>query len=79
MWVVSMDNKIYSLYKRIMKRYPKAIDEIESIDEAKAIIKMMTGNVYLNGEIYQMEQKYMSELRKETMLVQTPTLKNSSN
>lgn len=30
-----MDNKNYGLYKRIMKRDPKAIDEIETLDEAK--------------------------------------------
>lgn len=52
-----MYNRIYDIYKRIMKRDPKAIDDIESLEEAKEIISMMTGNVYLNGEIYQMEQK----------------------
>lgn len=45
-------NNKYSLYKRIMKRDPKAIDEIETLTQAKEIIKMMTGNVYLNGEAY---------------------------
>ena len=52
-----MDNRIYSLYKRIMKRHPEAINEIESLEDAKEIIRLMTGNVYLNGKIYQMEQK----------------------
>lgn len=48
---------IYGLYKRIMKRDPKAIDDIESLEEAKNIIKMIMGNTYLNGELYQMEQE----------------------
>lgn len=52
-----MDNKKYGLYKRIMKHDQKAIDEIESLEEAKEIIRMVTGNIYLNGEIYQMEQE----------------------
>ena len=49
-----MNDKIYKLYKRIMKHDPRAIDEIESLEEAKKIIKMMEGNVYLNGKIYNM-------------------------
>ena len=36
---------IYELYKRIMKHDPKAIDDIQTLDEAKEIIKMLTGNV----------------------------------
>lgn len=52
-----MSDKKYGLYKRIMKRDQKAIDEIETLEEAKEIIKMITGNVYLNGEIYQMVQE----------------------
>lgn len=55
-----MGNRKYELYKRIMKRDPKAIDEIETLDEAKEILKMITGNVYLNGEIYNLQQEYMS-------------------
>ena len=46
-------NNIYSLYKRIMKHEPKAVDDIQTLDDAKEIIKMITGNVYLNGEIYE--------------------------
>ena len=46
-------NNIYGLYKRIMKHEPKAVDNIQTLDEAKEIIKMITGNVYLNGEIYE--------------------------
>jgi adenine C2-methylase RlmN of 23S rRNA A2503 and tRNA A37 len=48
----------YGLYKRIMKHDQKAIDEIETLEQAKEIIKMMTGNVYLNGEIYNQFIKY---------------------
>ena len=44
-----MYNKIYGLYKRIMKYDPKAIDEIESLEEAKEIIKMIMGNPILFG------------------------------
>lgn len=33
-----------------MKRDPKAIDEIETLDEAKEILKMITGNIYLSGK-----------------------------
>lgn len=40
-------DKMYGLYKRIMKHDLKAVDEIESLDEAKKIIKMITGNTYL--------------------------------
>ena len=46
-------NNIYGLYKRIMKHDPKAVDDIQTLDEAKEIIKMIIGNVYLNGEIYE--------------------------
>lgn len=51
---------IYGLYKRIMKRDPKAVDDINTLDEAKEIIKMITGNVYLNGEMYNLQQEYMA-------------------
>lgn len=47
-----MGNKNYGLYKRIMKRDPFAIDEIKTLEQAKEIIKMMTGNVYLGGKVY---------------------------
>ena len=46
-------NNIYGLYKRIMKHDTKAVDDIQTLDEAKEIIKMITDNVYLNGEIYE--------------------------
>jgi hypothetical protein len=47
-----VDRNKYGLYKRIMKRDFKAIDEIKTLEQAKEIINMMTGNVYLNGKIY---------------------------
>ena len=46
-------NSVDKLYKRIMKHDPKVVDDIQTLDEAKEIIKMITGNVYLNGEIYE--------------------------
>lgn len=55
-----MSDRKYGLYKRIMKRDPKAIDEIETLEEAKEIINMMIGNVYLSGKlIYQTAQEFM--------------------
>lgn len=45
---------IYSLYKRVMKRDPRAIDEIESLEEAKEIIGMMLGNHYMHNTAYEM-------------------------
>ena len=47
-------NDIYKLYKQIMKNKPNAIDNIKTLDEAKEIIKLITGNVYLNNKIYEM-------------------------
>ena len=44
-----MDNRIYGLYKRIMKHNPKAIDEIETLEEAKEIIKMIVFNPIFFG------------------------------
>lgn len=38
-----MEN-IYGLYKRITKRDIKAIDEIESLEQAKEIIRMLTSS-----------------------------------
>ena len=35
-----------------MKNKPDAIDKINTLDEAKQIIKMITGNTYINGEAY---------------------------
>lgn len=54
-----MDNKRkYGLYKRIMKHDPKAIDEIETLEDAKELIKTITGNTYLNGEVYSLQEEY---------------------
>ena len=36
-------SNIYGLYKQIMKYKPGAIDKINTLDEAKEIIKMITG------------------------------------
>ena len=53
---IDMNDKKYGLYKRIMKRDQKAIDEIKSLEEAKEIIKMIAGNVYLHSEVYNLQQ-----------------------
>lgn len=62
-------NNKYGLYKRIMKRDPKAIDEIETLKQAKDIIKMMTGNVYLNVKAYnQLDREFQfgtSEMKEQ--------------
>ena len=50
--------RIYGLYKRIMKRDSKAIDEIKDLDEAKAIIKMMAENAFLNGQVYELTDDF---------------------
>lgn len=39
---------------RVMKRDPRAIDEIESLEEAKEIIGMMLGNHYMHNTAYEM-------------------------
>lgn len=56
-----MNKDIYGLYKQIMKRKPNAIDEIETLEEAKEIIKMITGNLYLNSTMYQVMYEYYSK------------------
>ena len=38
--------KACELHKRIMKHDLKAVDEIETLDAAKEIIKMMYNNIY---------------------------------
>ena len=68
-----MDNIIYCICKRIMKRDPKAIDEIKSLDEAKEIISMIVGNFYLHGEVYRMDQEMKNSVGH------VPTLKNGLN
>lgn len=49
----SNKNNIYGLYKQVMKNKPDAIDKINTLDEAKQILKMITGNIYINGKIYE--------------------------
>ena len=56
-----MNKNIYQLYKQIMKRKLDAIDEIKTLEDAKLIITMITGNAYLNSLPYLI----MSELEKE--------------
>ena len=46
-------NNIYGLYKQVMKNKPDAIDKINTLDEEKQILKMITGNIYINGKIYE--------------------------
>lgn len=43
-----MDSKIYELHKRIMKNDMDTIDEIETLEEAKEIIKMIVSNIFLS-------------------------------
>lgn len=49
-----MFSRIYELYKRLMKYDIKAFDEIETLEEAKEIIKMMVSSQYLHNQAYQM-------------------------
>nr|DAN14873.1 MAG TPA: hypothetical protein [Caudoviricetes sp.] len=57
-------NNIYSLYKRIMKHDPKAIDDIQTLDEAKEIIKMLASRVvYFNNEMYEELYEKLQEVR----------------
>lgn len=57
-------NNIYSLYKRIMKHDPKAIDDIQTLDEAKEIIKMLASRVvYFNNEMYEELYEKLQEAR----------------
>lgn len=51
----------YGLYKRIMKRDITAIGDIHTLEEAREIISMMSGNAYLNGELFQFENEEMQE------------------
>lgn len=60
-----MQDRKYNLYKRFMKHDIKAIDEIESLEEAKEILQMMSGNVYLNGKVYNMIDNILN--RKESV------------
>ena len=49
---------IYALYKRIMKRDPKAVDDINTLEEAKEIIKMLVGStqgIKVDNGLYPMD------------------------
>lgn len=52
--------KVCKLYKRIMKRDSSAIDEIESLEDAKEIISMITSNLLQYATI-----RYIKECFKE--------------
>lgn len=57
-------NNVYDLYKRIMKHDPKAIDDIQTLDEAKKIIKMLASRVvYFNNEMYEELYEKLQEVR----------------
>ena len=50
-----MSDRNYELYKRIMKHDSEAIDEINSLEEATEIIKLLSSTmhlIYLNGTIH---------------------------
>lgn len=47
-----MLDRLCGLHKRIMKHDIKAIDEIQSLEEAKEIIKMIAGGMYSHGTVY---------------------------
>lgn len=53
-----MGDKKYGLYKRIMKRDSKAINEIETLEEAKEIIRMLVGStqgIKVDNGLYPMD------------------------
>lgn len=56
-----MFSRIYELYKRLMKYDIKAFDEIETLEEAKEIIKMMVSSQYLHNQAYQMIKDNIKE------------------
>lgn len=63
-----MNDKKYGLYKRIMKRDPKAIDDIESLEEAKDIIKMLVGStqgIKVDNGLYPMDFDKVVEIVTE--------------
>lgn len=63
-----MDNK-YGLYKRIMKRDLKAINEIETLEEAKEILKMVMGSnqgIKSNNGLY----PFKNDVRMKIKLLQ---------
>lgn len=62
------ERNIYSLYKRIMKRDPRAIGDIQTLDEAKEIIKMITGStqgIKIDNGLYPMDFDKVVEIVAE--------------
>lgn len=59
-----MSDRKYKLYKRIMKRDPKAINEIETLEEAKEVLSMIIGNQYLNETGLRIDEKIMEEFKQ---------------
>lgn len=57
----------------VMKRDPRAIDEIESLEEAKEIIGMMLGNHYMHNTAYEM----LKILEETTMIYITGDIHGS--
>lgn len=54
----------YGLYKRVMKRNITAIGDIHTLEEAREIISMMSGNVSMKGELFQFENEEIKEYLK---------------
>ena len=49
---------IYSLYKRIMKRDPKAVDDIDTLEDAREVIRMLvvsTQGIKVDNGLYPMD------------------------
>ena len=56
--------RINKLYKRIMKHDPAAINEIETLEQAKEIIRMIESMVFLHGHLYQKENNCCLSCRR---------------
>ena len=56
--------RINKLYKRIMKHDPAAINEIETLEQAKEIIRMIESMVFLHGHLYQKENSCCLSCRR---------------
>lgn len=59
-----MSDRKYGLYKRVMKRDPNILNEIETLEEAKEVISMIMGNQYLNGTGFCIDEKLMEEFKQ---------------
>lgn len=65
------EKEIDKLYKRIMKQDITAIDEIESLDQAKELIKMMASqtSMILKTSVYDFNyEKYIDDILKDDFL-----------